>query len=105
MDRHEFELAMAALQDGPQNDLAAPMFIMGMILGVVATLLIQAYGRRKARLAAVREPQTDRAIELLSTENEQQQGLILRLEDRIAVLERIATDKPLRLAAEIETLR
>ena len=48
---------------------------------------------------------TDRKIELLATENERQTGQIARLEGRIAVLERIATDQPIRLSAEIENLR
>ena len=46
-----------------------------------------------------------REIELLGQENERQKGQIARLEERIAVLERIATDQPNRLSAEIETLR
>lgn len=50
-------------------------------------------------------PATDRKIELLSTENERLKGQIGRLEERIAVLERIVTDKPARLADEIEKLR
>jgi hypothetical protein len=50
-------------------------------------------------------PEADRKIELLSSENEKLHGQIGRLEERIAVLERIATDKPSRLSAEIENLR
>ena len=51
------------------------------------------------------DPKAARQIELLSTENEQLTGKITRLEDRIAVLERIVTDKPARLSAEIDGLR
>lgn len=51
------------------------------------------------------DPQADRKIELLSSENERLTGQIGRLQDRIAVLERIATDKPARLADEIDSLR
>lgn len=51
------------------------------------------------------DPKAARQIELLSNENEQLIGKIGRLEERIAVLERIATDKPTRLSAEIDTLR
>lgn len=47
----------------------------------------------------------DRKIELLSSENERLTGQIDRLQERIAVLERIATDQPNRLSAEIENLR
>lgn len=46
-----------------------------------------------------------RQIELLSNENADLKGKVLRLEERVAVLERIATDKSARLAAEIESLR
>jgi hypothetical protein len=51
------------------------------------------------------DPKAARQIELLSNENEQLTGKITRLEDRIAVLERIVTDKPARLSAEIDGLR
>jgi hypothetical protein len=51
------------------------------------------------------DPEADRKIELLSAENEKLSGQVSRLEERIAVLERIATDKPSRLSAEIENLR
>lgn len=49
--------------------------------------------------------QADRKIELLTNENGQLKDRVGRLEERIAVLERIATDAPGRLSAEIETLR
>ncbi len=51
------------------------------------------------------DPEADRKIALLANENEKLIGTISRLEERIAVLERIATDKPSRLSAEIENLR
>ncbi len=51
------------------------------------------------------DPQADRKIELLSTENERLTGQIDRLQERLAVLERIATDKPARLSDEIDSLR
>lgn len=50
-------------------------------------------------------PDSERKIGLLTSENEALQGKISRLEERVAVLERIATDKGARLAAEIESLR
>ncbi len=49
--------------------------------------------------------QAERKIELLSTENAGLKGQISRLEERIAVLERIATDPAERTAREIESLR
>lgn len=47
----------------------------------------------------------DRQIELLSTENGELKGQVSRLEERIAVLERIATDPAERTAREIDSLR
>ena len=47
----------------------------------------------------------DRKIALLSNENEALNGKIGNLEERIAVLERIVTDKAGRLSEEIENLR
>lgn len=51
------------------------------------------------------DPDAERKIELLSSENERLTGKIGRLEERIAVLERIATDPAERTAREIEALR
>lgn len=50
-------------------------------------------------------PEANRKIELLTSENDKLHGQVSRLEERIAVLERIATDAPSRLTAEIEKLR
>ena len=47
----------------------------------------------------------DRQIALVSEENANLKGKILRLEERVAVLERIATDRSASLADEIEALR
>ena len=47
----------------------------------------------------------ERKISLLSSENERLVSQIGRLEERIAVLERIATDPAERTAREIEALR
>ncbi|MBW6529215.1 hypothetical protein ACYZX9_03185 [Sphingomonas citri] len=47
----------------------------------------------------------DRSVALLEAENERLTGKIGRLEERIAVLERIATDPAVRTAREIEALR
>ncbi|MDT7933908.1 MAG: hypothetical protein RQ833_04795 [Sphingomonadaceae bacterium] len=46
-----------------------------------------------------------RKIELLANENATLKGQITRLEERVAVLERIATDPAKRLETEIEGLR
>lgn len=50
-------------------------------------------------------PDAERKIELLTTENERLVGQIGRLEERIAVLERIATDPAERLGRDIDALR
>lgn len=46
-----------------------------------------------------------RKVELLTGENDRLKGQVSRLEERIAVLERIATDPANRVAKEIEALR
>jgi cell division protein FtsB len=51
------------------------------------------------------EPELKRQNDLLERENEMLRGKISRLEERTAVLERIATDAPTRLTAEIDKLR
>ena len=51
------------------------------------------------------DPDAERKIALLSSENARIAGQVSRLEERIAVLERIATDAPSRLTAEIERLK
>jgi hypothetical protein len=50
-------------------------------------------------------PDAERRIELLTDENAGLKGQISRLEERLAVLERIATDPAERTAREIEQLR
>ena len=52
-----------------------------------------------------RDPRAERKIELLSSENERLTGQIGRLEERLRVLERIATDPAERTAREIDALR
>ncbi len=47
----------------------------------------------------------ERRIALLTSENERLTGKVGRLEERIAVLERIATDPAERTAREIDALR
>ena len=81
-------------------------FILGLMLGTIATLLIQAFGRRKARIA-VKSANLDaeRSIELLDSENARRIGQIDRLQERIQILERITTDPAERTAREINALR
>jgi cell division protein FtsB len=51
------------------------------------------------------DPAADRKVELLTSENERLTGQIGQLQDRLAVLERIATDPATRTAHEIDSLR
>ncbi|WP_425326450.1 hypothetical protein [Sphingomonas oligophenolica] len=62
-------------------------------------------GRRSRRSRDGIPPETDRTVTLLTNENERLTGQVSRLEERIAVLERIATDPAERTAREIEALR
>lgn len=50
-------------------------------------------------------PDADRKVQLLENENEKLHGQVSRLEERIAVLERIATDPAERITREIDALR
>ena len=52
-----------------------------------------------------RDPEAERQIGLLTSENDRLTGQISRLEERIAVLERIAVDPAERTAREIDSLR
>ena len=82
------------------------ILFLGSLLGVTATLVIQWYGRRKVRAALQQDGLTpSRQTELLANENEAMRGQMLRLEDRLSVMEHIATDASLNLGREIERLR
>lgn len=63
------------------------------------------WGGMTGRLADLEDPEAARQIALLTNENADLKGKLLRIEERVAVLERIATDSSTRLAAEIESLR
>lgn len=83
-----------------------PVLFFGMILGALITLAIQWYGRRKAAQAiAAPDLVARRGVELLDTENERRAAQIDRLQERLAVLERITTDPAERTAREIDALR
>jgi exonuclease VII large subunit len=51
------------------------------------------------------DPEADRKIALLTSENEKLHDMLGRLQERISVVERIVTDQPTRLATEIDNLR
>ncbi|MGL5839350.1 MAG: hypothetical protein ACRCY3_12700 [Sphingorhabdus sp.] len=91
-----------------------PWFIVAIVVVCTAGWLVNNWIRAKHGYPLEDEwggktekglPDSERKIGLLTSENEALQGKIGRLEERIAVLERIATDKPSRLSEEIENLR
>jgi hypothetical protein len=93
---------------------AGPGFILTIIAMSFGAWIITSWIRAKhgyplegewGGTVTKQDPVADRKIELLSGENEKLHGQVSRLEERIAVLERIATDVPNRLSAEIENLR
>jgi hypothetical protein len=95
-------------------DFHGPDFVLAIIAMSMIGWVITSWIRAKhgypmegewGRTVNKDDPKAARQIELLSNENEQLTGKITRLEDRIAVLERIVTDKPARLSAEIDGLR
>ena len=95
-------------------DFHGPDFVLAIIAMSTAGWIITSWIRAKHGYPVEGEwggtiskddPKAARQIELLSSENEQLTGKVTRLEDRIAVLERIVTDKPARLSAEIDGLR
>jgi hypothetical protein len=95
-------------------DFASPFFVLGIIAiayggWIINTMIRARHGyplENEWGGTSTRDDIGDkRRIELLSNENAAQKGQITRLEARIAVLERIATDRSGRLADEIEALK
>lgn len=80
-----------------------PYFIMGMLTGTAFTLAIQFFANRKVKRALAQIARTAPAVE--SEENRQQRRETLEMHRRLAVLEKIVTDQPHRLHAEIDSLR
>ena len=86
------------------------LFIVIMTVVVSVAVLILSWMRGRQRLAEIAakadaKPEAARQVELLSSENAGLKGQVGRLEERISVLERIATDPAERTAREIERLR
>ena len=91
-----------------------PHFVLALIAMSMGAWIITSWIRAKhgyplegewGGTVTKQEPEANRKIELLTSENDKLHGKVSRLEERIAVLERIATDAPGRLTAEIEKLR
>ncbi|MEA3014252.1 MAG: hypothetical protein QOD42_2797 [Sphingomonadales bacterium] len=82
------------------------VFVLLIVAMVTTTAIVITWLQARAparsdggELAAKRE------VELLSSENQGLKGQVGRLEERLAVLERIATDPAERTASAIEQLR
>ena len=91
-----------------------PSFVVAIIAISTAGWLISTWIRAKhgypienesKGMSSKSDADAERKIALLSSENERLTGQISRLEERIAVLERIATDPAERTAREIDALR
>lgn len=87
-------------------DWDSPIFVIVIIAMVMVTAIITTWmqSRVTARTAAA-DGEAERKAALLGAENSQLKSEVGRLEQRIAVLERIATDPAERTAREIEHLR
>ncbi|HKC01908.1 MAG TPA: hypothetical protein VKC17_01225 [Sphingomicrobium sp.] len=82
--------------------------IIGPIAWVVTTWIRARHGypiNDGKRLVHPGNPEAERQIDVLSTENAGLKSQVLSLESRLAVLERIATDPAERVSLEIEHLR
>jgi len=96
-------------------NLKSPEFVLSLIAIVMLSWVITTWIRAKhgypltddwgKTVSKKPDAGATRQIELLSHENSELQGKIVRLEERLAVLERIATDPAERTAREIDALR
>ena len=84
--------------------LAAFIIVMTSIV-VIGSLIKTWITARHRSPAGADSLAATRKVELLSAENANLKGQVSRLEERLAVLERIATDPAERTAREIEQLR
>jgi len=91
---------------------SSPLFVLALIaistIGWIITTAIRArhgYPVEGEWGGKVEHPDARRTTELLEAENAMLRGKLGRVEERVAVLERLATDPAKRLSAEIETLR
>ena len=87
------------------NDTVA-MFLVIMTAMVLTALLLLVWIRTRGHVKVAGSGlESSRQVELISNENAALKGQVGRLEERIAVLERIATDPAERTAQAIEQLR
>lgn len=91
----------------------SPAFVIAIVAMSMAAWVITTWIRAKHGYpidewgdgSGTGEIETRRAAELMARENDQLKGQIGRLEERIATLERIATDPSERISREIDNLR
>jgi hypothetical protein len=96
-------------------NFGSPAFVLAIVLVGAAAWLLNSWIRARHGYPLSDDwgnpvhpsggPDAARQVELLATENERLRGQVGRLEERIAVLERIATDPGERTAREIDKLR
>lgn len=80
-------------------------FIIIIVAMVMFTAMVTTWMQTRSKAFAERSKGADAGTEKLIAENERLLGEVGRLEARVAVLERIATDPAERTAREIESLR
>lgn len=93
-------------------DWGGPEFVVAIVLISTFGWLVSSWIRAKHAYPLENEwsgttdhPSANRKVEALTDENEALKAQVERLEQRLAVLERIATDPAERTAREIESLR
>ena len=87
-------------------DWDSPAFVITIVAMVMVTAIITTWIQSRAKVTnSAADEETRRKAELLERENEGLKGQVSRLEERLAVLERLATDPSERTAREIERLR
>lgn len=88
----------------PSDEIGLLIFALTALVAVsvIILALIKVRAQKQANTGGV---EAKREVELLTQENSGLKGQVSRLEERIAVLERIATDPAERTAREIEQLR
>jgi hypothetical protein len=85
------------------NAVAAFVIIMAVVWS--AGWWAQRLAKLQLEKSVAPRGEAAREVELLADENERLRGQVGRLEERLSVLERIATDPAERTAREIERLR
>jgi hypothetical protein len=87
------------------NAGTATFIVVMTLIIVIGSIINSAIRARYKNSSSGNAVADDRKVELLSAENAHLKGQVGRLEERLAVLERIATDPAERTAREIEQLR